>query len=200
MRTMTDTTHAPDTTIGVLRRAGGWFLAASLLWWIAAAALIPAEDYFYAETAREEALSIADNAGLFRAFHVVATIRGRRRRRRGRHPGPRAPAPRAIQGAGRRGRRRRDRPRRMDRRGHHPMDRPGSRRTRCCGRGPPHRQWSPPSGAGWSSRSPQSASSCRWSAPGSWPDAASPAGGRRWLQPQSPRSPRWPPSARWRHR
>jgi hypothetical protein len=62
----------PD--IGALRRLGAWFVAASVLWWIAAAALIPDDDFFLGETAREEALSIAQHEGLFRAFHVVAAL------------------------------------------------------------------------------------------------------------------------------
>lgn len=57
-----------------LRRAGAWMLAAAVLWWVAAVALIPAEDYFLGETARDEALSIAEHAGLFRAFHLVALL------------------------------------------------------------------------------------------------------------------------------
>lgn len=56
------------------RRAGAWILAAAILWWVAAAALIPADDYFLGETARDEALSIAEHAGLFRAFHLVALL------------------------------------------------------------------------------------------------------------------------------
>ena len=62
----------PD--IGALRRLGAWFVAASVLWWIAAAALIPDDDFFLGETARDEALSIAQHDGLFRAFHAVAAI------------------------------------------------------------------------------------------------------------------------------
>jgi len=62
----------PD--IGALRRLGAWFVAASVLWWIAAAALIPDDDFFLGETARDEALSIAQHDGLFRAFHVVAAL------------------------------------------------------------------------------------------------------------------------------
>lgn len=55
-----------------LRAIGAWLLAGSLLWWIAAAALIPSDDFFLGETARDESLSIANHDGLFRAFHVVA--------------------------------------------------------------------------------------------------------------------------------
>lgn len=62
----------PD--IGALRRVGTWFVAASVLWWIAAAALIPDDDFFLGETARDEALSIAQHDGLFRAFHAVAAL------------------------------------------------------------------------------------------------------------------------------
>jgi cytochrome bd-type quinol oxidase subunit 2 len=62
----------PD--IGALRRLGAWFVAASVLWWIAAAALIPDDDFFLGETARDEALSIAQHDGLFRAFHVFAAF------------------------------------------------------------------------------------------------------------------------------
>ena len=57
---------------GSLRVIGAWLLAGSLLWWLAAAALIPSDDFFLGETAREESLSIANHEGLFRAFHVVA--------------------------------------------------------------------------------------------------------------------------------
>ena len=57
-----------------LRRAGAWMLAAAVLWWVAAAALIPADDYFLGETARDEALSIAEHTGVFRAFHLVALL------------------------------------------------------------------------------------------------------------------------------
>ena len=62
------------TEIGALRSLGAWFVAASVLWWIAAAALIPDDDFFLGETARDEALSIAQHDGLFRAFHVVAAL------------------------------------------------------------------------------------------------------------------------------
>ena len=55
-----------------LRAIGAWLLGGSLLWWIAAAALIPSDDFFLGETARDESLSIANHEGLFRAFHVVA--------------------------------------------------------------------------------------------------------------------------------
>lgn len=57
-----------------LRGAGSWFLASSVLWWIAAAALIPADDYFFGDSAHDEALSIAAHTGMFRAFHIVATV------------------------------------------------------------------------------------------------------------------------------
>lgn len=57
-----------------LRRVGVWLLASSVLWWIAAVALIPSDDYFLGESARDEALSIAAHADLFRAFHAVAAL------------------------------------------------------------------------------------------------------------------------------
>jgi len=57
-----------------LRRAGAWMVAAAVLWWVAGATLIPADDYFVGETARDEALSIAEHAGMYRAFHLVALV------------------------------------------------------------------------------------------------------------------------------
>jgi hypothetical protein len=57
-----------------LRAIGAWLLAGSLLWWAAAVFLIPADDFFVGETARDEAASIAAHDGLFRAFHVVAAL------------------------------------------------------------------------------------------------------------------------------
>jgi cytochrome bd-type quinol oxidase subunit 2 len=62
------------TDLSGVRRIGGWLLAASVLWWIAAAALIPPDDYFFSDSAQDEALSIAAHAGMFRAFHIVATV------------------------------------------------------------------------------------------------------------------------------
>ena len=41
---------------------------------MAAAALIPGDDFFLGETSRDEAVSIVDHAGLFRAFHLVALL------------------------------------------------------------------------------------------------------------------------------
>ena len=55
-----------------LRAAGAWLLAGSLLWWLAAALLIPDEDFFFSDTARAEALAIAEHAGQFRGFHLLA--------------------------------------------------------------------------------------------------------------------------------
>lgn len=66
--------HPTSVDRRALRRAGAWLLAAVVLWWVAAAALIPADDYFLGETARDEAMSIAEHAGLFRAFHLVALL------------------------------------------------------------------------------------------------------------------------------
>lgn len=57
-----------------LRAIGRWLLAGSLLWWAAAVLLIPSDDFFLGETARDEATSIAAHAGEFRAFHVVAAL------------------------------------------------------------------------------------------------------------------------------
>jgi len=62
------------TDLGTLRRVGALFVAASVLWWLAAAALIPDDDFFLGETARDEALSIAQHDGLFRAFHAAAAL------------------------------------------------------------------------------------------------------------------------------
>ena len=57
-----------------LRHGALWLLAASVGWWVAAAALVPADDFFAGDSARAEAISIADNAGMFRAFHIVAVL------------------------------------------------------------------------------------------------------------------------------
>jgi hypothetical protein len=57
-----------------LRNASIWLLAASAGWWVAAAALIPGDDFFAGDSARTEAISIAENAGMFRAFHAVAVL------------------------------------------------------------------------------------------------------------------------------
>lgn len=70
---MTDD-HTTATDLGALRRIGAWFVAASVLWWVAAATLIPDDDFFVGETARDEARSIAQHDGLFRAFHAVAAL------------------------------------------------------------------------------------------------------------------------------
>src|SRR5918995_1240037 len=70
---MTRTTEPAARDIAGLRRAGTCLLVASGLWWVAAATLIPPEDYFFADSAREEALAIVAHPGMFRAFHVVAT-------------------------------------------------------------------------------------------------------------------------------
>ena len=58
----------------LLGQAGAWLLAAAALWWVAAVVLIPADDYFLGETARDEARSIAEHAAMFRTFHLVALL------------------------------------------------------------------------------------------------------------------------------
>src|ERR687897_3956482 len=70
---MTRTTEPAARDIAGLRRAGTCLLVASGLWWVAAATLIPPEDYFIADSAREEARAIVAHPGMFRAFHVVVT-------------------------------------------------------------------------------------------------------------------------------
>ena len=69
---MSNQTSSVDRS--TLRHAAMWLLAASLGWWVAVAALIPSDDFFVGEDAREEAISIARNAGMFRAFHLVAVL------------------------------------------------------------------------------------------------------------------------------
>src|ERR671911_744282 len=70
---MTRTTEPAARDIAGLRRGGTGFLVARGPWWGGAATLIPPEDYFFADSAREEALAIVAHPGMFRAFHVVAT-------------------------------------------------------------------------------------------------------------------------------
>lgn len=69
---MTDPLSTTERTN--LRHAAAWLLTASIGWWVAAAALIPSDDFFAGDDARAEAISIADNAGLFRVFHVVTVL------------------------------------------------------------------------------------------------------------------------------
>jgi hypothetical protein len=69
---MSDSTSSVERS--TLRHAALWLLAASLGWWVAAATLIPSDDFFVGEDARAEAISIARNTGMFRAFHVVAVL------------------------------------------------------------------------------------------------------------------------------
>lgn len=59
-----------DTT----RTAALLCLAGAAMWWIAGGLLIPADDYFYSEETRDEALAIANHEGMFRGFHLVATV------------------------------------------------------------------------------------------------------------------------------
>lgn len=66
--------HTDPVDRASLRQAGTWMLAGAMLWWVAAAALIPAEDFFVGETAHDEAVSIADHVGMYRAFHLVALL------------------------------------------------------------------------------------------------------------------------------
>ena len=174
--TRPEPTHLAD--VGGLRRAGAWFLAASVLWWIAAAALIPPDDYFFNESARDEALSIAAHAGMFRAFHVVATAgiaagvvgmivlaRSLRSRERSRVVDTAAGCGhRRVGGLGGRG---------------------GHPRHRRCGQRPRRRRRHPHPGIRARRRqlarvrcSPRSASRCRWFARGSWPADGSPGAAR----------------------
>lgn len=55
-----------------LRASGAWFLAGSALWWAGAA--VAKEDFFLGDSAKEKALAIAADVGVFRAFHVVAGL------------------------------------------------------------------------------------------------------------------------------
>jgi hypothetical protein len=66
--------HTSSVERGTVRHAAMWLLAASLGWWVAAAALIPSDDFFAGEDARAEAISIARNTGMFRAFHLLAML------------------------------------------------------------------------------------------------------------------------------
>lgn len=57
------------------REAGAWMLGGAVLWWLALILMqLAAGDFFYDDSAREEALNIAADPGLFRAFHVLAGL------------------------------------------------------------------------------------------------------------------------------